>query len=206
VDNKKLSHKKIPSHNFFVAFDISRSMELEDYVPNRLNVVKKGVKNFLQSRGACDVGVIYFGGNAKFLMRGESECFATESLDTLSFYHVKPGSAMGKAVWLAANSIKKNNSPNKIVIISDGDNTFGVFTPSLIVALARQHNMKIYTIGIGSIGLVPFGKDDTAQPRLYDNTFSDVYLKELSAETGGTYTFAKNAAEITTILANIFSK
>ncbi|HEY3403114.1 MAG TPA: VWA domain-containing protein [Ohtaekwangia sp.] len=206
TDQRTLSKRKYPSNNLVIAFDISESMEIEDYHPSRLQVVKDGINKFLESRRTCDVGVIFFGGNVKRLNAGVDGCFTTESLDTLSSKHVKPGTAMGDAVFLAVKSLKENDGVRKLVIIGDGDNTTGVYPLLMATTLASQHGLKIYAIGIGTRGMVSHGKDSSGRSQMYDNTFTDVDLKTMAAQTGGTYTWAKDATEISKILTHIFSK
>jgi hypothetical protein len=67
----------------------------------------------------------------------------------------------------------------------------------------KRRNSRIYTIGVGNKGIVPFGKDYFGTPNLVENTFSDSLFRWSSAITGGQYFWAKDAAAITRALEDI---
>jgi Ca-activated chloride channel family protein len=90
----------------------------------------------------------------------------------------------------------------KLVLIGDGDDTFG-FSPNFPTQMAKLRNIRIYTIGVGNKGIVPFGKDYFGTPNLVENTFSDSLFRWSSAITGGQYFWAKDAAAITRALEDI---
>jgi|GEM_PF-1292380 len=188
----------------FIAMDFSRSMEIADYHPNRLEVVKNAVKDFYR-QGVCDVGLVIFGANVRHYPSAKNTaCYSSSSLDSISTRMVKNGTAIGDAIWWA-NISKKDAVAAKLVIIGDGDNTAGFYTPESAAQLALKNNLKVYAIGIGHTGLVPYGKDEHGKPYMIDNTFSDMDFKKVASITGGKYYWAKDAAEITRILSEIFA-
>ncbi|MFN8888041.1 MAG: vWA domain-containing protein, partial [Cyclobacteriaceae bacterium] len=109
------------------------------------------------------------------------------------------------AIRVALKSMNADpNEKKKIVIIGDGDNTAGLLSPALASELAKKKNVAIYAIGVGSKGLVKFGKDHFGKPRFVDNSFSDEDFKKISLATGGKYYWAKDAVAIAEILQEIF--
>jgi TonB family protein len=194
--------EKFFSKTDFIACDISQSMMIQDYVPSRLHVVKNGLKGFYSSRQQCDVGLIVFGGEAKHVEQDIISCYP--GIDSISTNEVKNGTAIGDAIWLATISRKQNTTLARLVIIGDGDNTAGQLLPADAAAYAKKNNVRIYAIGIGNSGIVPYGQDALGRPNMINDTFSDKDLKEIARMTGGEYYWAKNADEVSSYLRRIF--
>jgi Ca-activated chloride channel family protein len=67
------------------------------------------------------------------------------------------GSAIGNALGVGINRLRESDNKSKIMLlISDGDNTAGNLDPVLAAKLAYGYNIKIYTIGIGTDGTIPY--------------------------------------------------
>jgi TonB family protein len=191
--------------NNFIAIDASQSMQIEDYFPNRLGAVKRGLTEYIMNRDKCDLGLILFGGDAKhFVHTNPEKCYTRAFIDSIDFSFNTRGTAIGDAIWLAKNSYSENNLPKKLVIIGDGDNTAGWLPPKFAATLAKKHNIVIYTIGIGNTGLVPFGRDSSGRANMIDDTFTDKDFKSISSVTNGKYYWAKDEHELTRILKLIF--
>jgi TonB family protein len=190
--------------NNIIALDVSKSMMIEDYKPNRLKASVEGIANFLTDRETCDVGLIVFGGSAKqHNLPAPDSCYFRDQILLIDYGLMEEGTAIWEALWLAIHSIPQSGKTKKVVIIGDGDNTAGFRMP--VIELALKYNVKIYAIGIGRKGLVPFGKDLSGKPLIIDNTFTDQEFKEISSKTGGKYYWAKDADSVTEILGEIFS-
>ncbi|HEU5146560.1 MAG TPA: hypothetical protein VFT90_07600, partial [Chryseosolibacter sp.] len=84
------------------------------------------------------------------------------------------------------------------------DNTAGILTTTYAAAgMAKQHDIQIFTIGVGNTGPVPFGRDSAGVPYMIDNTFSDREFKMISRMTGGEYYHPQNAEELAKALTEI---
>jgi hypothetical protein len=189
----------------FIAVDASQSMQIEDYSPNRLGAVKTGLQEFLVNGKRCEIGLILFGGDAKhYTLSTPDSCYAKSLLDSIGFNFVTNGTAIGDAIWLAKNSFAETTLPKKLVIIGDGDNTAGRIPPKFAAEIAKKYNIKIYTIGVGKTGLVPFGRDLYGRQNMIDNTFTDKDFKTISSITNGQYYWAKDEQEVSRILKMIF--
>lgn len=188
-----------------IAIDASQSMMIEDYKPTRLKSVVIGLDKFMASRSACDIGLILFGGKAKLISPiTEDSCYSSDLIRTIDHTGLERGTAIGNAIWLAIQKMPKSNSDKRLVLIGDGDNTAGI-PIAAAVELAKKYRVKIYTIGVGNRGKVPFGRDENGIPNLVENTFSDTDFKSISLKTGGQYFWAKDAGAVTSILHKIFS-
>jgi TonB family protein len=203
-----LGKTRLPSlkKSSMVIMDVSQSMLVEDYSPNRLVAVEQGLIKFFERSANCDIGLIVFGGSAKVIeIEKDKFCYSEPLIRSLDQGLVEKGTAIGDAIWLALHSFNQNNSSEKkIVLIGDGDNTSGFLTPTAVIEMALKYRVSIYTIGVGTSGLAQYGVDYFGRPQMVDNTFSDKDFKKISLATGGRYYWAKDSGSITSILKEIF--
>lgn len=188
-----------------IVMDVSQSMMIEDYSPNRLSVVKLGVGGFLKTDTSCDTDIVIFGGQALRLQPGiKNRCYSNSQVQDIDFEDVEKGTAIGNGIFLAIQLISESQKDKKIVIIGDGDNTAGQVPINVAIRLAEKYGIKVYSIGIGNQGVVPFGKGSDGTINYIDNTFSDHDLKKIALETGGKYFWAKDSQSISSALNQIF--
>jgi TonB family protein len=188
-----------------IVMDVSQSMMIEDYSPNRLSVVKLGVANFLKTDTYCDLDIVIFGGQALRLQPDiKSRCYSNLQVQRIDFEDVENGTAIGNGIFLAIQLILESKKDKKIVIIGDGDNTAGQVPVNVAINLAKKYGVKVYSIGVGNNGIVPFGRGVDGSINYVENTFFDSDLKRIALETGGKYFWAKDAQSITSALDQIF--
>jgi len=76
-----------------------------------------------------------------------------------------------------------------VILLTDGDNNRGDIMPITAGEIAQAVGVRVYTIGVGSHGLVrarfqtPLG----VRYQYVDDTFDEAPLKEIAAMTGGLY-------------------
>lgn len=185
-----------------IAVDVSQSMMIEDADLTRLELVKQGLDKFLDKRNQCDFGIILFAGLAwKYSEPAAGKCFSTKRIQFFGD-DGRPGTAIGEAVFVAANQ-KRSSIPGKLIVISDGDNTTGCVTQATAVEIALKHNLTIYCIGIGKDGLVKFGNDFYGNPNYVTDTFRENTLKFLASKTKGKYYHASKPEDVTRFLNEI---
>lgn len=195
---------KPASRKNVIAIDVSQSMEINDYKPSRLNAVTTGVSKFLETSKRCDIDLMIFGGTASRVLPGSDSCYSAEQIKTISGLGMIRGTAIGDAIGLGSQVMDNSDSIKKIVIIGDGDNTAGFMSPAYAVTVAKENKIIIYTIGVGTKGLVSYGVDERGNPTMVENTFTDIVFKSISQSTGGKYYWAKDADAVTAILREIF--
>jgi Ca-activated chloride channel family protein len=90
-----------------------------------------------------------------------------------------------------------------IILITDGVSNTGEIDPLTAAGMAKELGIKVYPIGVGSKGLVPFPYSDPIFGTRYINTYIDLDMETLNkiAETTGTgkaalATDAKGLADI----------
>lgn len=204
--------------DIMLAIDISQSMEGMDFKPNRLEAAKKIATDFIDGRKGDRIGVIEFRGEAfsKSPVTGDYELLK-EQIKEISFQDIaNEGTAIGLALATAVNRIKDTDSKSKVVIIlSDGEQTAGNIEPQTAAALAYSFGVKVYTIGLGKDGKVPYmqtyqyrdfftGKVHTEEKEvLMDNNFNEKELKEIAQTTKGKYFRATSNNSLKTIFKEI---
>lgn len=192
-----------------IALDISGSMQAEDFHPqNRLQVAKIEAKNFVKGRQNDRIGLVVFAGQSF------TQCPLTldyeillRLIDEVQVGLVKDGTAIGMAIANAINRLRESEAKSKIVIlITDGENNAGKIDPITAAELAKTFGIKIYTIGVGKGGLVPFPVDDPLFGRRYVQMQVDIDEKTLSKiakTTNGLYFRARDEHSLRAIYDKI---
>lgn len=188
-----------------LALDISESMLIEDFQPNRLEVAKKVATNFINGRKHDRIGVVVFSGDAFSLCPLTNDYkLLKHSVNGIYSKMIKTsGTAIGNALAVSINRLRESNAKSKVIIlISDGANVEGKIDPSTAAKLAHAYNIKIYSIGIGKDGDVPY-KDDKGEVHQIKNTMDESTLREVSYLTQGQYFRAGSREVLTTIFGKI---
>ncbi len=199
------------SVDIIIALDISISMESEDIKPNRLEVAKENIIQFVDKRPFDRIGLIVFGSEAflqcpltydhNLLKQFVDKITSLEKISTLT--------SIGSALSSAILALRGSEAKTKIIIlVTDGDNNSGEISPIIAAEIAHKYGIKIYSIGIGKSG------QSTTYSTINDpvygkirGTFISVLnekdLKSISQLTGGRYfnvqssnNFIKTYAEI----------
>lgn len=172
--------------DIMLVLDTSSSMLAEDFKPNRLEAVKQAAKDFIGNRKGDRVGLLVFG-KETFI-----QCPLTVDYGVLNSLLsevtvVEPkydGTAIGIAIANAINRLRVNDSKSKVIILlSDGSNNAGAIDPIAAAKIAKEYNIRIYTIGAGTrqvVTQIPGG-------RYKRNEIDEESLKGIALETGGKY-------------------
>ncbi|MDH5380197.1 MAG: VWA domain-containing protein [Cyclobacteriaceae bacterium] len=176
--------------DIMLVLDISQSMQIEDFKPNRLESAKKTALDFINGRFQDRIGLVVFSGDAYSLSPLTTDYELLRSyIEDVNFEMIENrGTAIGSALAVATNRMRESESNSKVLILlSDGDNTAGNIDPIMAAKLASSYNIKIYTIAIGKEGKVPFGKDFFGRPRMVENTLDETTLREIANIGEGTF-------------------
>ena len=191
--------------DIMLVVDISESMQIEDFSPNRLESAKSVAKKFIDGRFQDRIGLVVFSGESY------SRCPLTSDysllkkyIDEINFDLISTrGTAIGSAIAIATNRMRESKSKTKILILlSDGDNTAGNIDPKTASEIAKAYGIKIYSIAIGKNGKVPFGKDYFGRPRYVENSLDEKNLRDIAKTTEGKFYRASNNKS----LENIFNE
>ena len=172
--------------DIMLVVDISQSMQIEDFKPNRLESAKQVARNFIAGRFQDRIGLVVFSGDAYSLspLTTDYDLLATY-INEIDFKLIESsGTAIGSALAVATNRMQESDSNSKVLILlSDGDNNAGNLDPITAAKLAQAYGIKIYSIGIGKEGRVPFGKDFFGRTNYVENILDETTLRKI-AEIG----------------------
>src|ERR1700712_3764455 len=175
-----------------IASDISGSMLAEDFKPNRLEAGKNIAIDFIKARPDDRIGLVIFSGESF------TQCPLTIDHDVLVnlFTDIKngmidDGTAIGMGLATAVNRLKSSPAKSKVVILlTDGVNNAGSITPVTAAEIAKQFNVRIYTVGIGTNGAAPYPFKDQFGTIHYQNVpveIDEATLGKIASITGGKY-------------------
>jgi Ca-activated chloride channel family protein len=173
--------------DIMLAIDISQSMQIEDFTPNRLQAAKIVAQRFIEGRLQDRIGIVVFSGDAFSLAPLTTDYELLKSyLKEISFEMIENrGTAIGSAMAVVTNRMRESETESKVcILLSDGDNTAGNIDPITAAELAAAYGIKVYTIVVGKEGLVPYGKDFFGKPQMVENTVDETTMRKI-AEIGG---------------------
>jgi Ca-activated chloride channel family protein len=191
--------------DIMLAMDISQSMQIEDFEPNRLDAAKQVAMNFIEGRLQDRIGLVVFSGDAYSLAPLTTDYDLLRSyVKEINFEMIENrGTAIGSALAVVTNRMRESEAKSKVcILLSDGDNTAGNIDPITAAELASAYGIRIYTIVIGKEGLVPYGKDFFGRPNMIENTVDESTMRKIAKIGGGEFFRATDNEA----LASVFSK
>ena len=198
--------------DIMLAIDTSGSMRALDFTREnervtRLNVVKEVVSEFVHNRQNDRLGIVAFGTEAF------TQCPLTldhevilSFLNKMTIGMAGDSTAVGSAIGIAVKRLKDLDAESKvIVLLTDGRNNAGLISPEQATKIAKTYGIKIYTIGVGTNGKVPF-MVDTLLGKRYVYQYVDIdenSLKKIAKKTGAQYFRATNRKSLKNIYEQI---
>lgn len=205
--------------DIILAMDVSLSMLAKDFTPNRLEVSKEMAKQFVLDRDNDRIGVVIYSGESfprvpltsdKTMVVNAISEIENGRLENgrLTNLRLKQGTAIGMGLASGVNRLRDSQSKSKVVILmSDGENNQGVFTPEDAAELAKAYGVTVYTIGIGSNGTALFPQINTWTNQItfaeQPVTLDEQLLYYIAEHTGGKYFRATSGDELGKIYAEI---
>lgn len=176
--------------DIMLALDISQSMEIEDFSPNRLSAAKAVARDFIGGRIQDRIGLVIFSGDAYSLTPLSTDYKLLYSyLDAIDFKMIEArGTAIGSALAISINRMRESDSKSKVcILISDGESNAGNIDPVTAAELAAGYNIKLYTILVGKEGLVPYGRDLFGRPQMVPNTVDESTMRKIASIGNGEF-------------------
>ncbi|KAB1230680.1 MULTISPECIES: VWA domain-containing protein [Chryseobacterium] len=180
--------------DIMLSIDVSLSMLAKDLNPDRITALKDIAVKFVQKRPNDRIGVVAYAAEAftKVPVTSDHQVVIDE-IKNLNSAGLEPGTAIGEGLSVAVNHLVKSKAKSKVVILmTDGvSNIQNAIPPQVAAELARNNNIKVYSIGIGTNGyaLMPTSQDifgdlifTETEVAIDENT-----LKEIAQTTGGKY-------------------
>lgn len=134
--------------SFVLSIDSSRSMQAEDFSPNRLEAAKSTAIEFVyETPRGTEIGVVSFSGNSYI----EQEVTSEKAEVKISIEDIRLGKVEGTDIYEAivtSTNLLKQERAKAIVLLSDGQVTVGDVDTA--VNYANRNDVMIHTIAIGT--------------------------------------------------------
>ncbi|MGB9746246.1 MAG: vWA domain-containing protein [Bacteroidales bacterium] len=177
--------------DIMLTMDISGSMLAEDFKPNRLEAGKRIAAEFIAGRKNDRIGLVVFSAESF------TQCPVTTDhvslvnlLNAVKSGMIQDGTALGDGLATAVGRLKESTGKSKVIILlTDGVNNTGSVDPVTAGELARTFHIRVYTIGIGTMGTAPYPVQ-TPYGVQYQNIpveIDEPVLRNIADLTGGKY-------------------
>jgi len=152
------SEMTVEGIDIVMAMDISGSMLAEDFRPNRLDAAKKVAADFVEGRKNDRMGLVVFAGQAfTQVPLTVDHHVLLQQLGSVKSGVVRDGTALGDGLATAINRVKDSEAKSKVIILlTDGVNNQGSVDPLTAAEIAKMYGIRLYTIGVGSLGKAPY--------------------------------------------------
>lgn len=174
-----------------MVLDISGSMLAEDFKPNRVEAAKKVIDEFIAGRTNDKIGLVIFSGESF------TQCPLTidysvlrNLLKEIHTGMIQDGTAIGNAIANGVNRLKDSKAKSKVMILlTDGVNNAGEIDPLTAAQIAQKFGIRIYSVGVGTIGEAPypFQTPFGIRYQMVPVEIDENIMKQISNITGGKY-------------------
>ncbi|MEE4255409.1 MAG: VWA domain-containing protein [Bacteroidales bacterium] len=174
-----------------MAMDVSSSMLAQDLRPDRLEAAKDVAADFIAGRPDDRIGLVIFSGESFT----QSPLTSDHSMIRNLFKDIKSGmiedgTAIGDGLATSINRLKESDAISKVIIlITDGVNNAGSIDPLSAAEIAKIYGIRIYTIGVGTMGVAPYPVQTPfgIQYQNMEVKIDEGILKQVAEVTGGRY-------------------
>jgi Ca-activated chloride channel homolog len=190
-----------------MSIDVSGSMMAEDFKPNRIEAAKAQALKFIDQRPTDRIGLVIFAGES-FTM-----CPITidhnvlkNQVNQIRNGMVADGTSIGMGLATAVDRLRSTKGKSKVVILmTDGVNNTGIIDPSTALEIAKAFKIRIYTIGVGTMGqaLMPQQTPFGIQKQMVPVEIDEPLLKQMAKETGGKYFRATGNRSLASVYEDI---
>ncbi|MEW5735266.1 MAG: VWA domain-containing protein [Thermodesulfobacteriota bacterium] len=198
--------------DILLCMDSSGSMSgmdftIDDRPVERIAAVKKVVRDFIRKRENDRMGIVVFGTDPFTLAPLTLDKGLLLSLvDKISVGMAGDRTAIGEALAVSGKRLKDIPAPTKIVVLlTDGRENEGRITATSAASALAALGVKVYAVGVGSTGRVPFKVEGFFGPQTVyrDVELDEATLKEIAEATGGRYFHATDTKTLEQVYAEI---
>lgn len=190
-----------------IALDISSSMLAMDFQPNRLEAAKDVAIQFISGRPNDRIGLVVFSGESF------TQCpLTTDHATVINLFKsiesgmIEDGTAIGNGLATAVSRLKESTARSRVVILlTDGENNRGEIAPVTAAELAKTFGIRVYTVGVGTIGTAPYPMQTPfgVQVRDVEVKIDEVIMTKIATATEGKYFRATNNKKLAEIYQEI---
>ena len=191
-----------------LALDVSSSMDAMDFKPNRLEASKQVAAQFVADRPSDRFAVVVYAGESFTQSPLTTDHrIVQNSLSDVQFGRIEDGTAIGMGLATAVNRLKESAAESKVIILmSDGVNNSGFIDPITAAEIATEYDVRVYTIGVGTMGMAPkpttdmFGRKRVVQVEV---EIDEERMQQIADLTGGRYFRATDNEKLAEIYSEI---
>lgn len=193
-----------------LALDISGSMAALDFDPqNRLAAAKQVISDFITAREFDRIGLVVFAQDSYHRVPPTLDySVLLRSLETVSLapeLGLQDGTAIGLGLASAGNMLRQSDALSRVVILlTDGANNAGGIGPITAAQALAALGMRVYTVGVGKLGLVPI-PDGLGGTRMIESDLDEAALQTVAQTTNGRYFRAVDLKDLQDVYAEIDS-
>jgi Ca-activated chloride channel family protein len=201
------SNQTIEGIDIVIALDISSSMLARDFRPDRLEAAKSVATSFISGREYDRIGLVVFAAESF------TQCpLTTDRAVLVNLFNniqsgmLEDGTAIGLGLANAVSRLKESEARSKVIILlTDGENNRGEIAPITAAEIAKTFGIRVYTIGVGTIGTAPYPVQTPfgTQIRDVEVKIDEKTLTEIANITDGKYFRATNNQKLAEIYKEI---
>jgi Ca-activated chloride channel homolog len=178
--------------DIMLVIDTSGSMKARDFEidgkrPNRLEVIKRVIADFIEARPDDRIGIVVFGSEAftQAPLTLDHEVLS-KFLEQVEIGVAGEATAIGDGLATAVARLKDQLGESKVVVLlTDGANNAGRMDPMAATSAAKALGVRVHTIGVGSEGDVPIVSQ--GQVVYIRADIDEKLLTAIATDTGGIY-------------------
>jgi Ca-activated chloride channel family protein len=199
-----------------LAMDSSGSMTATDVAPDRMTAAREAASSFVDDLpDGFRVGVVSFSDQADVVVPPTSD--RQEATDALGALIADNGTALGDAIARSVDlgvtsldqtiaATQEDDKPLAIVVLSDGANTTGDYTPLEAAQKAADAKIPVFTVAFGTENGTVEGPDGFGGTRTIRVPPDPTTLREVAETTGGQFFEAADEAALRSVYSEIGSQ
>lgn len=174
-----------------LCMDISGSMLMNDFDPNRLEVSKKVAAEFVQRRPIDQIGLVIFSGESftQFPVSTDHEGLL-EQIASLRSGMLVDGTVIGEGLATSVERLSSSKAKSRVVILlTDGNEqppATRLIDPITALEIAKTRGVKVYTIGMGALETAVVAEKGVAASKS-NSALDENLLRRIAGQTGGSY-------------------
>ena len=179
--------KRYISHETEIMFvlDTSPSMAAIDLGQSkRIDSAKNTIKTVVENSQGAAFGIVTIGNTAACVLPPTTDFKSVEkTLSKIQLGYLGEGTALGVGISCALYHLDSSKAQKKVIIlITDGENNAGSIHPLTAAKLAREQEVPIYVLGIGTRGTVSIEFTDPFTEKKYSGFLESNYDSEALAQ------------------------
>ncbi|HKM95005.1 MAG TPA: VWA domain-containing protein [Prolixibacteraceae bacterium] len=193
--------------DIIMCLDVSTSMLARDLKPDRLEAAKDVATQFISGRPYDRIGLVIFGGESF------TQCpLTTDHATVINLLRetttnlIEDGTAIGNGLATSVSRLKESDALSRVVILlTDGENNRGEIPPLTAAEIASTFGIRVYTIGVGTVGTAPYPIQTPYGTRIQDIPvkIDEETMQSIADVTGGKYFRATNNEKLKNIYNEI---